>query len=140
MMMSRVSVDMSRPYGRGVTSAMGCSPHREPRKIEGESHMHPDPSDSLSSSSSRASSDREPATGTLPDDENLASDLVETGSRIADSELRDAVTERYVDEANAGDDTEDALDEIDRAEAAADLAEEVGTGSDAIDFEVIPEE
>lgn len=102
--------------------------------------MHPDPSDSLSSSSSRASSDREPATGTLPDDENLASDLVETGSRIADSELRDAVTERYVDEANAGDDTEDALDEIDRAEAAADLAEEVGTGSDAIDFEVIPEE
>jgi hypothetical protein len=102
--------------------------------------MQPNSSEALPSSSPKASSDREPDHGTIPDDENLASDLVEMGSRIADGELRDAITERYVDEANAGEDTEEALEEIDRAEAAADLAEESGTGSDAIDVEVIPEE
>lgn len=102
--------------------------------------MHSDPSASLPSSSSSDASGRKPDSGFFPDDENLASDLVEMGSRIADGELRDAVTERYVDEANTGDDTEDALDEIDRAEAAADLAEEAGTESDAIGFEVVPEE
>jgi hypothetical protein len=77
--------------------------------------MQPNSSEALPSSSSKASSDPEPDHGTIPDDENLASDLVEMGSRIADGELRDAVTERYVDEANAGEDTEEALEEIDRA-------------------------
>jgi hypothetical protein len=102
--------------------------------------MHPDSSAALPSPPSSAPFDRELAADIIPDDEDIASALVELGGRIADGELRDAVTERYVDEANAGEDTDEALEEIDRAEAAADLAEEVSSGSDAIDLEVIPEE
>ena len=53
----------------------------------------------------------------IPDDEENASELVDIGRRTADSERRDAVTERYVDEANAGDDTDEALADIARVEA-----------------------
>lgn len=90
--------------------------------------------------SPRTPSDLRPGFDIVPDDENTASKLVDIGRRIADEEQREAVTERYVDEANAGEETDEALADIDRAEAAADLAEEVGPGSDAIDLEVIPEE
>jgi len=82
-----------------------------------------------------------PATsGQVPDDENYAADLVDIGRRTADTETRDAVTARYVDEANTGDDTEAALDDIARAEAAEDRAEEVGPETDAIHTEVPPED
>ena len=93
-----------------------------------------------STPSSRAPFERSPGVGPVPDDEDIASDLVERGRRVADEELRDAVTERYVDEANAGEETGDDLDDIARAEAAADLAEEIGPQSDAIYREVPPED
>ncbi len=67
----------------------------------------------------------------VPDDEDIATDLVEIGRRVADWELRDAVTEHYVDEANAGEETD---------EADADLAEEIGPESDGIYGEVPPED
>jgi len=97
-------------------------------------------SSSTSPSSSQVPLDRPTAPGPVPDDEDNASDLVDMGGRIADGELRDAVTERYVDEAYAGEETDEALDEIARAEAAADLADEVGPESDAIYREVSPED
>ena len=91
-------------------------------------------------SSSQVPLDRPTAPGPVPGDEDIASDLVDRGIRIAEGELRDAVTERYVDEAYAGEETDEALDDIDRAEAAADLADEVGPESDAIYREVPPED
>lgn len=93
--------------------------------------MKPVPSESASSSS-QAPFDRTPGVGPVPDDEDIASELVDMGRSIADEELRDAVTERYVDEANAGEGTGEALDDIARGEAEADLAEEVGPESDMI--------
>lgn len=98
------------------------------------------PVPSSSSSSSRVPSDRRPGVGPVPDDEDIASDLVDIGLRIADGELRDEVTEGYVDEANAGEETGEALDDIARAEAAADLAEEIGPESDATYREVVPDD
>ncbi len=102
--------------------------------------MKPVPSSSSPSSSTRAPFERGPGVGPVPDDEDIASDLVDMGRRVADEEIRDAVTERYVDEANADEETGEALNDIARAEAAADLAEEIGTESDAIYGEVPPED
>jgi hypothetical protein len=97
-------------------------------------------SSSTSPFSSQVPLDRPAAPGPVPGDEDIASDLVDMGIRVAEGELRDAVTERYVDEAYAGEETDEALDDIDRAEAAADLADEIGPESDAIYREVTPED
>lgn len=76
----------------------------------------------------------------IPEDENNAAELVEIGLRTAGEELRDAASEDYVDEANTGDDTEEALADLAFTEAAEDLAEEVGPENDAIHLEVPPED
>lgn len=76
----------------------------------------------------------------IPDDEENASELVDIGRRTADSERRDAVTERYVDEANAGDDTDEALADIARVEADEDRIEDIGPETDAIHGDVPPED
>lgn len=73
------------------------------------------------------------------EDEQAAA-LVDIGRRTADTETRDAVTGRYVDEANDGDDTEAALEDIARTEALEDFSEEVGPETDAIHTEVPPED
>ena len=102
--------------------------------------MNPIPSSSPPSSSTGAPFYRGPVVAPSLDDEDVASDLVDMGRRVAEGELRDAVTERYVDQANAEEETDEALNDIARAEAAADLAEEIGPESDAIYREVPPEE
>lgn len=84
--------------------------------------------------------DKSANSGQFSGEDEHAAELVDIGRRIADEETRDAVTERYVDEANAGDDTEAALADIARAEAAEDRAEEVGPETDAIHMEVPPED
>lgn len=78
--------------------------------------------------------------GQFSGEDEHAAELVDIGRRIADEETRDAVTGRYVDEANAGDDTEAALADIARAEAAEDRAEEVGPETEATRMEVPPED
>lgn len=78
-----------------------------------------------------------PATsGQIPDDEGNAAELVDMGRRIAERETRDAVTERYVDEAYAGEDTEESLADLSRAEAAEDLATEMGPETNVLHKEI----
>lgn len=79
--------------------------------------------------------------GPIPDEEDNASELVEIGRRTADTETRDAVTERYVDEANAADDTDEALADIARIEAEEeDRIEDIGPETEALHSDVPPED
>lgn len=84
--------------------------------------------------------DNPTTSGQLPGDENHVTDLVDIGRRIADTEMRDAVTEQYVDEANVGDDTEEVLADIARTEAVEDRAEDIGPETNAIHTDVPPED
>jgi hypothetical protein len=80
----------------------------------------------------------------IPSDEDNASDLVDMGLRAADTEQRDAVSARYVDEAYADDDTDENLADLALTEAGEDLdddfAEDVGPENEAIHLEVTPAE
>ncbi len=80
--------------------------------------------------------------GPLPDEEDYAAELVDIGRRTADTETRDAVTARYVDEANAADDTDEALADIARIEAEEeeDRIENIGPETEALHSDIPPEE
>jgi len=82
--------------------------------------------------------------GQIPGDEDNASDLVDIGLRTADTEQRDAVSARYVDEAYAGEDTDENLADLALTEAEEDmdddLGEDIGPENDAIHLEVPPED
>lgn len=84
--------------------------------------------------------DNPTTSGQVPGDEEHGADLVDIGRRTADTETRDAVTEQYVDEANAGDDTEEALADIARTELEEDQAEDIGPETDAIHSDLPPDE
>lgn len=82
--------------------------------------------------------------GPITGDEDNASDLVDIGLRTADTEQRDAVSARYVDEAYAGEDTDENLADLALTEAEEDmdddLGEDIGPENDAIHLEVPPED
>lgn len=86
------------------------------------------------------SPDNSANSGQFSGENEHAAELVDIGRRIAEEETRDAVTERYLDEANADDDTESALADFARAEAVEDRAEEVGPEPDVTHVEVPPED
>lgn len=77
--------------------------------------------------------------GEIPDDDDHATDLINIGLRTADTETRDAVSDLYVDEAYAGEDTEEALDDLARTEADEDIASEIDPGTAALHMELPPE-
>lgn len=77
--------------------------------------------------------------GEISEDDDHATDLINIGLRTADTETRDAVSDLYVDEAYAGEDTEEALDDIARAEADEDSATEIDPETGALHLELPPE-
>jgi hypothetical protein len=74
----------------------------------------------------------------IPEDEDHAAELVDQGLRTAETEIRDAVTQLYVDEAYASEDTDEALADIALAEVDEDLASGSDTATDAIHLENPP--
>ncbi len=82
--------------------------------------------------------------GQAPGDEDHAADLVDIGRRTAETETRDAVTGRYVDEAYAAavdeEETGEMLDDIARAETDEDLDPGIAPEIGALHLELPPEE
>lgn len=82
--------------------------------------------------------------GQAPGDEDHAADLVDIGRRTAETETRDAVTGRYVDEAYAAavddDETGEMLEDIARAEMDEDLDPGIAPEIGALRLELPPQE